>query len=983
MTAGTPWSVKGIDPKAREIAKDLAKRSGMTLGEWLNHMIVEGEAPDGGPSPGASDDEPLYLDVAERPVIETPRAGAPARYEAVHHPADEVGKVAEAIERLTARIEAAEQRSTLAITGIDQSVRGALGRLENAERDHIAVAARFEGAVDDLKTEQTRFAERMRRLEAEAVGPRSAEALRALEGSLGKVAGQVYEGDARTREALTAMEAKLAGLEAAGARGETPDAGALADEVAARVLSRLEAAETRTNEAIRDLGASFVKLDGRLRKVEGAGGGAAQLQTLAASLTNRIEAARREMAESLRQTSEGRFDRMERQLAQMAGHVQAAEQRSALAIERMGREVVGMADNLSRRVQAVEGRSAQAVEQVGSEVSRIAGLVEKRLAHTDGAQAQALERLGAEIARITERLSERIANSERRGAQAIDDVGEQLARVTERISQRQERVSTDLAERIRQSEERTARLLEEAREKIDASMTSATRRLADTVALAPQPAAAPAPAPRAPDPFLSDPFPTRGQAIPDEAFEPPAFAAPARFDPPPASPVVEDFPARGDEAAAFSAEDFDAADGFANLEPESAHDDYEAMPEPVFEAEPQRPLSTREVIEQARAAARVTGPAGEPKPAKAPRGGLFGKSKADKRRAGSTLQTALAITGVAAFLGVGAVGVVWLNAENGGGATVDRIAQSLTVQKQDEGEIQTAEADTAPSAEPRVSMALTTDGVADPAASETATAQTAPAATPSAPGAPTAVQLYEQGVARIEAKDSSGLEMLRKAANLGHPAAQFYLAKLYENGEGGVAKDLAQARRWTERAAQSGDRKAMHNLGLYYFEGTGGQRNLTTAAQWFRRAADQGLTDSQYNLGKLYEEGLGVTQNGAEAYKWYLIAGRNGDAEARASAERLKPGLSADARAGAERSASSYRAAAPKAQTQAQLAGAPGLNVSAQKALFRLGYYQGPQDGTASPALTGAIRAFQRDQGLPATGQLDRATQAKLAPHAQ
>ena len=39
--AAAPWSVKGIDPKAREIAKDLARRSGMTLGEWLNSMIME------------------------------------------------------------------------------------------------------------------------------------------------------------------------------------------------------------------------------------------------------------------------------------------------------------------------------------------------------------------------------------------------------------------------------------------------------------------------------------------------------------------------------------------------------------------------------------------------------------------------------------------------------------------------------------------------------------------------------------------------------------------------------------------------------------------------------------------------------------------------------------------------------------------------------------------------------------------------------
>ncbi|MFN7238166.1 MAG: hypothetical protein ACK5VL_10705, partial [Brevundimonas sp.] len=41
MSAAAPWSVKGIDPKAREIAKDLARRSGLTLGEWLNTMILD------------------------------------------------------------------------------------------------------------------------------------------------------------------------------------------------------------------------------------------------------------------------------------------------------------------------------------------------------------------------------------------------------------------------------------------------------------------------------------------------------------------------------------------------------------------------------------------------------------------------------------------------------------------------------------------------------------------------------------------------------------------------------------------------------------------------------------------------------------------------------------------------------------------------------------------------------------------------------
>ena len=41
MKPGIPWSVKGIEPETREAAKDAARRSGMTLGEWLNTKILD------------------------------------------------------------------------------------------------------------------------------------------------------------------------------------------------------------------------------------------------------------------------------------------------------------------------------------------------------------------------------------------------------------------------------------------------------------------------------------------------------------------------------------------------------------------------------------------------------------------------------------------------------------------------------------------------------------------------------------------------------------------------------------------------------------------------------------------------------------------------------------------------------------------------------------------------------------------------------
>jgi localization factor PodJL len=174
----------------------------------------------------------------------------------------------------------------------------------------------------------------------------------------------------------------------------------------------------------------------------------------------------------------------------------------------------------------------------------------------------------------------------------------------------------------------------------------------------------------------------------------------------------------------------------------------------------------------------------------------------------------------------------------------------------------------------------------------------------------------------------------------------------------------------------------MHNLALDEHEGVGGARNAAAAAEWFRRAAELGLLDSQFNLAALFEHGDGVCQNSAEAYKWYLIAGRSGDAESRNGALRVRANLTPDARAMAERAAAEFQpaaasAAAPAAASPVQAA---SLDlVTAQRALNQLGYYQGPTDGVASPALHMALAAYQRDQTLPVTGATDPATLAKLS----
>jgi localization factor PodJL len=359
------------------------------------------------------------------------------------------------------------------------------------------------------------------------------------------------------------------------------------------------------------------------------------------------------------------------------------------------------------------------------------------------------------------------------------------------------------------------------------------------------------------------------------------------------------------------------------------------------------------------------------------RRGLFGAGdRKAKKRAGSAMMSAVLIATTVTTLSALGVGGLMYSGVIGGGGESPRVENSRRIAEADaRGEIKGAEADTTP----MIAMAVS------PAGPGQATTPPLAGASGLTGGAvENAAALYAEAQRLIEAKDPAGLDRLRRAANMGLAAAQFDLSKAYLTGTLGVKKDEAESRRWTERAAQAGDSRAMHNLGLAFFHGSGGPMNKTTAAQWFRRAADLGMGDSQYTLASLYEQGYGVSQNPAEAYKWYLIAARGGDAEARSAADRLKGELTPEARSAAERSAAGYRAATPNASVRPVAAAASASGVaSAQKALSMLGYYRGPQDGAQSAALKGAVQAFQRDKGLRTTGALDSETVARLAVYSR
>ncbi len=123
-----------------------------------------------------------------------------------------------------------------------------------------------------------------------------------------------------------------------------------------------------------------------------------------------------------------------------------------------------------------------------------------------------------------------------------------------------------------------------------------------------------------------------------------------------------------------------------------------------------------------------------------------------------------------------------------------------------------------------------------------------------------------------------------KAARQGLAPAQYRLATLFERGAG-VEQDAGRAIFWYEKAAAQGHVKAMHNLGVLLASDQ--HSDPAAAARWFKAAARHGLKDSQYNLALFYERGLGVSEDLAEAFFWYSAAAGQGDHDALARAEAI------------------------------------------------------------------------------------------------
>jgi TPR repeat protein len=124
---------------------------------------------------------------------------------------------------------------------------------------------------------------------------------------------------------------------------------------------------------------------------------------------------------------------------------------------------------------------------------------------------------------------------------------------------------------------------------------------------------------------------------------------------------------------------------------------------------------------------------------------------------------------------------------------------------------------------------------------------------------------YQAGrVAEAAGEKQKALAFYRGAIEKGSDPAVFALGALhYHNG------NYAESRPWLEKAAASGDGRAMSALGAMYDQGWGIEKDHIVARKWYEKAAALQETVAMTNLGSLYYQGRGVAQDYNQAHKWF------------------------------------------------------------------------------------------------------------------
>lgn len=148
-----------------------------------------------------------------------------------------------------------------------------------------------------------------------------------------------------------------------------------------------------------------------------------------------------------------------------------------------------------------------------------------------------------------------------------------------------------------------------------------------------------------------------------------------------------------------------------------------------------------------------------------------------------------------------------------------------------------------------------------------------------------------------EGDRKAAIEQLRRAAESGHPIAQWKLGRIYQTGDGVPANHAKAFEFYNQVANNHADdspsspqsafvASAFVALGTYYLKGienTAVRPNVQKAREIYTYAASYfGDADAQFNLGRLYLEPASNERDPKQAARWLRVAAKKGHVGAQA-----------------------------------------------------------------------------------------------------
>ncbi|TPN30931.1 peptidase C14 caspase catalytic subunit p20 [Mesorhizobium sp. B2-3-3] len=132
----------------------------------------------------------------------------------------------------------------------------------------------------------------------------------------------------------------------------------------------------------------------------------------------------------------------------------------------------------------------------------------------------------------------------------------------------------------------------------------------------------------------------------------------------------------------------------------------------------------------------------------------------------------------------------------------------------------------------------------------------------------------------VERDSTKGLDLLLKAAAMGHTYAMNDLAAIFTEGRNGVPADPARAVAFLKAGVERQDMYSMNLLGRNYLAGIGIEKDPKTALSLFQKSMDLGQPYAPGSLARMYRDGVGVQQDLAEAQRLFELATDRGDQSA-------------------------------------------------------------------------------------------------------